>query len=87
MTATDTMTVTDANSFRITLNRPFPLLLDVLGKPNAAVPFIMPERIIPATRGDRKGDRWLRPVRVPGGAMANRRHHGSDAQRALRPPG
>ncbi|MEA2741160.1 MAG: peptide/nickel transport system substrate-binding protein [Acetobacteraceae bacterium] len=51
--ATDTMTATDANSFRIALKRPFPLMLDVLGKPNAAVPFIMPERIIPPGRGDR----------------------------------
>ena len=53
MAATETMKATDANSFTITLKHPFPLLLDVLGKPNAAVPFIMPARIIPATRGER----------------------------------
>jgi peptide/nickel transport system substrate-binding protein len=53
MAATDTMTVKDANSFSITLKRPFPLMLDVLGKPNAAVPFIMPARILPPGRGDR----------------------------------
>lgn len=51
--ATDAMTVKDANSFSITLKQPFPLMLDVLGKPNAAVPFIMPERILPAGRGER----------------------------------
>jgi peptide/nickel transport system substrate-binding protein len=53
LAATETMTPKDANSFSIALKRPFPLMLDVLGKPNAAVPFIMPERIIPAGRGER----------------------------------
>ena len=31
----------------IKLRRPFPPMLDVLGKPNAPVPFIMPARILP----------------------------------------
>ncbi len=53
LAATDTMTATTPDSFIIKLKRPFPLLLDVLGKPNAAVPFIMPQRILPAARGDR----------------------------------
>ncbi len=53
MAATDSMTAKDASTFSIVLKRPFPLMLDTLGKPNAAVPFIMPERIIPATRGER----------------------------------
>lgn len=43
----------DARSFTITLREKFPLLLDVLGKPNAPVPFIMPERIIKAA-GDKR---------------------------------
>ncbi len=51
--ATDTMSAKDAGTFTITLKHPFPLLLDVLGKPNAAVPFIMPERILPPGRSDR----------------------------------
>jgi peptide/nickel transport system substrate-binding protein len=51
--ATDTMVAKDTNTFTITLKRPFPLMLDVLGKPNAAVPFIMPARIIPPNKGDR----------------------------------
>jgi peptide/nickel transport system substrate-binding protein len=51
--ATDTMSAKDSGTFAITLKRPFPLLLDVLGKPNAAVPFIMPERILPPGRADR----------------------------------
>jgi peptide/nickel transport system substrate-binding protein len=53
MAATDTMTAKDASTFSIALKRPFPLMLDTLGKPNAAVPFMMPERIIPAARGER----------------------------------
>jgi peptide/nickel transport system substrate-binding protein len=34
------------NGFVIHLKEPFPLLLDVLGKPNAIVPFIMPARLV-----------------------------------------
>ena len=56
MAATDTMAVKDSNSFSITLKHPFPLMLDVLGKPNAVVPFMMPERIIPAQHGERIKD-------------------------------
>ncbi len=54
--ATNTLAAREANTFTLTLKRPFPLLLDVLGKPNAAVPFIMPERIIPAGRAERIKD-------------------------------
>lgn len=53
MAATGTMTVKGSNRFSITLKRPFPLMLGVLGKPNAVVPFMMPQRIIPAARGER----------------------------------
>jgi peptide/nickel transport system substrate-binding protein len=42
------MRAEDARSFSIALKEPFPLMLEVLGKPNAPVPFIMPERILPA---------------------------------------
>jgi peptide/nickel transport system substrate-binding protein len=35
----------DDRTLEIRLTRPFPLLLDVLAKPDARVPFIMPERI------------------------------------------
>jgi peptide/nickel transport system substrate-binding protein len=54
--ATETMTANGADSFSITLKHPFPLMLDVLGKPNAAVPFIMPARILPAKAGERIKD-------------------------------
>lgn len=53
LAATETIKATGADSFSITLKRPFPLMLDVLGKPNAPVPFIMPARILPAARGER----------------------------------
>lgn len=33
-------------AFTIALDKPFPLMLDVLGKPNAPLPVIMPQRII-----------------------------------------
>lgn len=43
----------DATTITITLKQPFPLMLDVLGKPNAPVPVMMPERIIKAA-GDQR---------------------------------
>lgn len=36
------------DAFTIALDKPFPLMLQVLGKPNAPVPFIMPARIVTA---------------------------------------
>ncbi len=39
------LTATDERSFRLTLSRPFPLVLDVLGKPNAPLPVILPARL------------------------------------------
>jgi peptide/nickel transport system substrate-binding protein len=38
---------TDERSFQIVLREPFPLMLDVLGKPNAPIPAMIPERILP----------------------------------------
>ena len=51
LNATREMRAEDARGFLIALKEPFPLMLDVLGKPNAPVPFIMPERILPAGDG------------------------------------
>lgn len=39
------LVATDPRSFRLTLSRPFPLVLDVLGKPNAPLPVILPARL------------------------------------------
>ena len=43
----------DAKSFKLVLKEPFPLLLDVLGKPNAPLPVMLPERLA-ATPGDQR---------------------------------
>jgi peptide/nickel transport system substrate-binding protein len=39
------LAATDARSFRLTLSRPFPLVLEVLGKPSAPLPVMLPERL------------------------------------------
>ncbi|MBP0446339.1 ABC transporter substrate-binding protein [Roseomonas sp. SSH11] len=51
LAAMQEMRAEDARSFSIVLKEPFPLMLDVLGKPNAPVPFIMPARILPEGDG------------------------------------
>jgi peptide/nickel transport system substrate-binding protein len=43
--ATQEWRAIDDRSFEIRLNRPFPMLLDALAKPDSPVAFIMPERI------------------------------------------
>jgi peptide/nickel transport system substrate-binding protein len=43
--ATETLETVDARSFVLKLKEPFPLVLEVLGKPNSIVPFIIPERL------------------------------------------
>jgi len=47
LAATREMRAESADTFAILLKEPFPLMLEVLGKPNAPVPFIMPARILP----------------------------------------
>ncbi len=44
MAAVAEMTAVDDRTFRIRLSRPFPLLIDAIGKLSSQVPFIMPER-------------------------------------------
>lgn len=48
LASTRSLEAKDARSFVLSLKEPFPLVLDVLGKPNAPVPFMMPERIVRA---------------------------------------
>src|SRR6476659_2846335 len=45
MADTDQLTATDAKTFKLVLKQPFPLLLEVLGKPNAPLPVMMPARL------------------------------------------
>jgi peptide/nickel transport system substrate-binding protein len=44
---------TDARSIVLRLKEPFPMVLEVLGKPNAPVPFMLPERLA-RTPGDQR---------------------------------
>lgn len=48
LAATAELRAIDARRFALTLKAPFPLMLEVLGKPNAPVPFMLPERIVRA---------------------------------------
>ena len=45
LTATASLDATDARTFRFALKEPFPLMLEVLGKPNAPLPVMMPARL------------------------------------------
>lgn len=45
LAATAALEAKDARSFALTLKEPFPMVLEVLGKPNAPVPFMLPERL------------------------------------------
>jgi peptide/nickel transport system substrate-binding protein len=56
LAATDKIAADGPRAFSIALHEPFPLMLDVLGKPNAPVPFMMPERIIQAAGAGRITD-------------------------------
>jgi len=53
MAATSALEATDARTLKISLKEPFPMMLEVLGKPNATLPVIMPARIA-ATPGDQR---------------------------------
>ena len=53
MAGTASLEAKDARTFEFVLKEPFPLMLDVLGKPNAPLPVIMPERIA-ATPADQR---------------------------------
>jgi peptide/nickel transport system substrate-binding protein len=51
--ATASLEPVDARSFKLVLKEPFPLLLEVLGKPNAPLPVMMPARLA-ATPADQR---------------------------------
>ena len=53
MADTASLEAKDARTFEFVLKQPFPLMLDVLGKPNAPLPVIMPARIA-ATPADQR---------------------------------
>lgn len=45
LTATASLEATDPRTFKFALKEPFPLMLEVLGKPNAPLPVMMPARL------------------------------------------
>src|SRR4051812_14518274 len=53
MAATGALEAKDARTFEFVLKEPFPMMLEVLGKPNAPLPVIMPARIA-ATSADQR---------------------------------
>src|SRR4029453_5296893 len=56
MADTDQLAATDARTFKLALKQPFPLLLEVLGKPNAPLPVMMPARLAATPADQRIGD-------------------------------
>ena len=53
MADTASLEASDAKTIKLVLKQPFPLLLDVLGKPNAPLPVMMPARLA-ATPADQR---------------------------------
>lgn len=77
MAAVGEMTAVDDRTFRIRLTRPFPLLLDAIGKLSSQVPFMMPARFAatdpnaPVTEAVGSGPfRFLKNEWVPGSLAA-----------------
>ena len=81
MADTDQLAATDARTFKLVLKQPFPLLLEVLGKPNAPLPVMMPARLAATPADQRIGDpvgsgpfRFLKDQWRPGNAMVLERN-------------
>jgi ABC-type transport system substrate-binding protein len=79
----DTASLDSAHTktIRLTLKQPFPLLLEVLGKPNAPLPVMMPARLAATPSDQRVGDpigsgpfRFLKDQWRPGSAMVLERN-------------
>jgi peptide/nickel transport system substrate-binding protein len=80
LAAVDEVRPTSDRGFEIRLKRPFPLLLEAIGKLSSQVPFVMPERIAatdpnqPVTEAVGSGPfRFLRAEWVPGSQAAYER--------------
>lgn len=81
MTDTETLEAKDPKTIRLVLKQPFPLLLDVLGKPNAPLPVMMPARLAATPADQRIGEpvgsgpfRFLKDQWRPGNAMVLERN-------------
>ena len=81
MADTAALDAADPKTFKLVLKQPFPLLLDVLGKPNAPLPVMMPARLAATPADQRIGDpvgsgpfRFLKDQWRPGSAMVFERN-------------
>jgi peptide/nickel transport system substrate-binding protein len=81
MADTETLEAKDPKTIRLVLKQPFPLLLDVLGKPNAPLPVMMPARLAATPADQRIGEpigsgpfRFLKSEWRPGNAMVLERN-------------
>lgn len=81
MADTAELAAVDARRFRIVLKQPFPLLLEVLGKPNAPLPVMMPARLAATPPDQRIPEpigagpfRFLKDQWRPGNAMVLERN-------------
>lgn len=81
MADTASLDAADAKTLKLVLKQPFPLLLEVLGKPNAPLPVMMPARLAATPADQRIGDpigsgpfRFLKDQWRPGSAMVLERN-------------
>jgi len=61
---TESWTAVNDKTFRLKLKKPFPYVLEALGKPSSNVPFIMPERIAKTDASKQIEIRRLRPFKM-----------------------
>jgi len=78
---TASLEAADARTFKFALKEPFPLMLEVLGKPNAPLPVMMPARLAATPADQRIGNpigsgpfRFLKDQWRPGNAMVLERN-------------
>jgi peptide/nickel transport system substrate-binding protein len=81
MADTEVLEAKDPKTIRLVLKQPFPLLLDVLGKPNAPLPVMMPARLAATPADQRIGEpvgsgpfRFVKSEWRPGNAMVLERN-------------
>ncbi len=69
----DSYGAADDKTVEIKLKKPFPLLLNAIGKPDSSLAFIMPERLAQTDPGEAgHGDDRLRPLQVRGRRIQHR---------------
>jgi peptide/nickel transport system substrate-binding protein len=81
MADTTSLEAADPKTIKLVLKQPFPLLLEILGKPNAPLPVMMPARLAATPADQRIGDpvgsgpfRFVKDQWRPGSAMVLERN-------------